>query len=622
MARRVFLVFGVSALLPVAVFGAFALVEVSGTLERTARERLRDESKAVGMAVLDRLVALDLTLGVVATAPDLEAAELSEHFRSVTAAPGSDATPDPADPLTALRPANAAEWEHLASGHSLLRVRPAADGREARLFLVKAGAQGPAAGLVVAELDPAHVWRPDALRGGMDVRVWDAAGRILFASTPELARLAEIQPTRSEERFRIAGEPHLHASWTLFLDSMFGAGSWAIDHFQPESRVLGPLENFRAVFVPVAALAVMLALFLGSGLIRRSLVPIEALHAATNAVAAGDFDRRVEIETDDEFRDLGTAFNEMTGRISDLTRNLEAKVAARTRELQETLDELRQTQGQLVHREKMASLGQFVAGIAHELNNPLAFVEGNLHFLRQYTETLVDALSAYDREAKSADPGLRDRLAKIHHELELPQLIEDLEPTFGGFADGIQRATSLVEDLRTFSRIDAGERSEVDLNDAIESTLNILRGRLEHVELVRRYGDLPRVECLAAQVNQVFLNLVANALDATRDAGRIAIATRHPGDGTVVVEVEDDGCGMDAEAAGRVFEPFYTTKEVGSGTGLGLSVSFGIVERHGGRIEVESEPGRGTSFRVTLPVRFAEEPTVCGKELRAEEVTA
>jgi len=295
----------------------------------------------------------------------------------------------------------------------------------------------------------------------------------------------------------------------------------------------------------------------------------------------------------------------MTGRISDLTRNLEAKVEARTRELKDALDELRETQSQLVHREKMASLGQFVAGIAHELNNPLAFVEGNLHFLRQYAESLVDAVTAYDREAASADAGLRERMLKIRDGLDLEHIVGDLEPVFDGCADGIQRATTLVEDLRTFSRVGDDDCVDADLNEAIASTLNILSGRLEQVELVRDFGDLPRVECLAAQLNQVFLNLVTNALDATGDEGRIVIRTRDLADGRVAIEVEDDGCGMDVETLKKAFEPFFTTKDVGSGTGLGLSVSYGIIERHKGKIEVKSEPGRGSCFRLTLPVRYA-----------------
>jgi signal transduction histidine kinase len=435
----------------------------------------------------------------------------------------------------------------------------------------------------------------------MDVRVRGPNGENLFASAAEFTQTGEIG---ADGRVKVAGEPYLSASWDLFLDSMYGAGTWTIDNFQADSAVLLPVYEFRLAFVPIALITGGLVLFLSSGLIRRSLGPIDALRTATETVARGDFDLRVEIETDDEFRDLGAAFNDMTSRISDLTRNLEAKVAARTRELQETLDELRRTQAQLVHREKMASLGQFVAGIAHELNNPLAFVEGNLHFLRQYMETLADALAAFEREASAADPRTQERLAKLREEFDLDDVVDDLESVFGGCADGIQRATTLVADLRSFSRLDDGDRGELDLCESLDSTLNILRSRLGRVELVRDFEPLPFVECLGAQINQVFLNLVANAVDATDGAGRVTIRTRSLDGEKVAVEIEDDGCGMDAATMERIFEPFYTTKEVGSGTGLGLSISYGIVERHRGKIEVESQVGRGTCFRVILPVRY------------------
>jgi signal transduction histidine kinase len=603
VARRIFLVFGASALLPVAAFAGFALFKVSGELEQSARQRLRTESKAVGMAVLDRLVAFEMALGAVVAAPPSELPQRTRHFRGLWLLSGSDAPPDASDPHADLLPRTASEWAHLDAGRSLLRVVSDPGGRKTpRLFLLRSGRDGAAASVIVAELQPMQVWRPDTLRADMEVRIRDPSGQILFASAAEFAKAGEVGPG---DRMTVAGESYLGASWDLFLGAMYGAGTWRIEEFQADSAVLLPVHQFRSAFVSIALLAGGLVLFLSSGLIRRSLGPIDALRTATDSVARGDFDLRVEIETDDEFRDLGTAFNDMTSRISDLTRNLEAKVAARTRELQETLDELRRTQAQLVHREKMASLGQFVAGIAHELNNPLAFVEGNLHFLRQYMETLADAIEAFDRELAGADPRIRERLAKIRDEFDLEDVVDDLESVFGGCADGVQRATTLVADLRSFSRLDDGDRAELDLCESLDSTLNILSSRLGHVQLVREYEPLPPVECLAAQLNQVFLNLVANAVDATGGTGRVTVRTRDLGGEKVAVEIEDDGCGMDDATLKRIFEPFYTTKAVGSGTGLGLSISYGIVERHHGEIQVESEVGRGTCFRVILPVRWA-----------------
>lgn len=291
-------------------------------------------------------------------------------------------------------------------------------------------------------------------------------------------------------------------------------------------------------------------------------------------------------------------------QLRDLNRDLEGKVAERTRDLAGALAELRDTQTQLVHREKMASVGQFVAGIAHEINNPLAFIEGNLHFLRSYTGTLARALARLEAAAERQGE-LRDAIEAIRREEQLDEVLGDLESVFDGCAEGVQRTTSLVRDLRTFSRVDDAECMPIDLHEAFDSTLNLLRSKLVGIELVRDYGeDVPLVECLAGQVNQVLMNLLANACDAVAEGGRITVRTRCAG-ARVVFEVEDDGCGIEPAVAERIFDPFYTTKEVGQGAGLGLSISYGVVARHGGSLRVQSEPGRGACFRVELPVRFA-----------------
>jgi two-component system NtrC family sensor kinase len=177
-----------------------------------------------------------------------------------------------------------------------------------------------------------------------------------------------------------------------------------------------------------------------------------------------------------------------------------------------------------------------------------------------------------------------------------------------GCMEGVQRATLLVRDLRTFSRIDQSEIVEADLHETIESTLNLLRAALRGCEVVREYGEIPRVECFGGQLGQVLMNLISNAIDAMEGAGRLVVRTwTNPAGDRVVVEVADTGCGIDAESLSRIFDPFYTTKEVGKGTGLGLSITYGIIARHGGSISVRSEPGAGSCFTVELPVRLPQQ---------------
>ncbi len=301
-------------------------------------------------------------------------------------------------------------------------------------------------------------------------------------------------------------------------------------------------------------------------------------------------------------------------RLRELNRDLERKVDERTAELARAVDELRATQSQLVHQEKMASLGQLVAGIAHEINNPLNFIQGNLHFLRSHAESLAEAF----RELAGRVPGAREELTRIREEKDLDFVLSDLESVLAACEEGVERTTDLVRNLRTFSRSDAGEVSELDLHDAIETTLTLLGSRIRFLEIHRDYGEIPPLQCLASQIKQVLMNLLANAADAVGDRGRIGIRTRRVGRDRILLRVEDDGCGIAAEHRDRIFEPFFTTKEVGRGTGLGLAITYGVVSRHGGHIRVESTPGAGTTFEVELPIRFAGEAATGSGETAAE----
>jgi two-component system, NtrC family, sensor kinase len=305
------------------------------------------------------------------------------------------------------------------------------------------------------------------------------------------------------------------------------------------------------------------------------------------------------------------------GYISERLRASERDLAEKNRRLQEALSSvgrahaelqaayarLQQTEALLVHSEKMRGLGQLVAGVAHELNNPISFVAGNLEHLRTYVQRLATALEAYANVPLPADE--RARLDQLRRELRIDAVLADLPAMLDDCEEGTRRTTSIVGQLRAFSRSNERETwQQTDLHRGIDSTLALMGHRLaDRIAVHREFGALPEVECLPGPMNQVFMNLLANAAEAIGSGrGNIWVTTRAQND-HVTISVRDDGPGMAAEVCARVFEPFFTTKPVGQGTGLGLSVSYGIIDRHHGTLEVASKPGAGATFTITLPLR-------------------
>jgi hemerythrin-like metal-binding protein len=289
---------------------------------------------------------------------------------------------------------------------------------------------------------------------------------------------------------------------------------------------------------------------------------------------------------------------------------LEEKVAERTHELSSANEELtallkkvEDAQNQLLQSEKMAAIGQLAAGVAHEINNPIGFVNSNLGTLRSYTERLLGLIRAYEAcEAKVTNVPLEE-IAAAKAEADLDFLREDIITLLQESQDGLARVTKIVQDLKEFSHVDEAEWQEADINSGLESTLNVVSNELKYkADVVRQYGEIPAVRCIPAQINQVLVNLLVNAAQAIESHGTITVrsgVTRNE----VWVEIEDTGKGMTPETQKRIFEPFFTTKPVGKGTGLGLSLSYDIVvKRHSGRFEVRSAPDQGSTIRLWLPV--------------------
>jgi len=321
------------------------------------------------------------------------------------------------------------------------------------------------------------------------------------------------------------------------------------------------------------------------------VTPIRKLEQRADEMARGELARSVTSGGEgDEVGRLTFALEEMRRALREKIRSTEevnldlerevqrrtADLAKKNKELADALEKLTRAQSQLVRAEKMASIGQLVAGIAHEINNP------------------VNAI------ANTVGP-LRETLSGIE---AAPEIITDVEHMMRVIQNGARRTQTIVQALHNYSRTDDERLVEFDLNRGLDDSLELLRHHLKgHISVARRYAEVGRIKAHAGQLNQVFMNLITNAAQAVagRDGARIDVVTRRRGDGHVVIEVVDNGPGMPPEILPKIFDPFFTTKEVGQGSGLGLSIVHGIVERHGGTIEVESQLGRGTTFTVTLP---------------------
>jgi two-component system NtrC family sensor kinase len=315
--------------------------------------------------------------------------------------------------------------------------------------------------------------------------------------------------------------------------------------------------------------------------------------------------------------------------LEELRARLQAgeRVIRLERTLIEQNRQLRETQAALIQSQNLASVSQLAAGMAHEINNPLGFVINNLAVLRRDTLSLLSVLDVY-RGARDllarAEPALAAEAARIEEEIELDYVSTNLPRLLDSSTEGLRRVSEIVNNLRDFARLDEAEFKEDDLNAGLVSTLKVLSSEVEtrEIDLERDLGPIPAIYCCPAKIDQLFLNLVLNAVQACEPGGKVGVKTwlepgPDPDGGNVLVEVRDSGHGIAPEHLPHIFEPFFTTKAVGLGKGLGLSVSYGIVRDHGGAIEVESAPGRGSVFRARLPVKSG----IAGQRLGTASLT-
>lgn len=378
---------------------------------------------------------------------------------------------------------------------------------------------------------------------------------------------------------------------------------------------------------------------------------INKLEQGAKMIGLGNLTYRLNLPTGDELEALANQFNLMGEQLSDLYFSLEKKVRDRTAELaatnqylereirerhqaqvelQETLKKLQKTQAQLVQTEKMSGLGQMVAGVAHEINNPISFIYSNISPASEYIRDLFKLLELYQKEYPEPTPAIQQEIEAI----DLDFILTDLPKLLNSMKVGAERISEIVKSLRTFSHLHEAEFKSIDLHRSIDSTLMILQNRLKaqgnrpEIQVIKDYGELPAVECYAGQLNQVFMNLLNNAIDAldAKYAKGSQLSAQHNFLGNTnnnlpenpqihiyshlkdaeyaIIGIADNGCGISEEIRHKIFDPFFTTKPVGKGTGLGLSTSYDIiVEKHGGELECFSTPGQGTELIIKIPIK-------------------
>ncbi|MEO6681430.1 MAG: ATP-binding protein [Ginsengibacter sp.] len=279
------------------------------------------------------------------------------------------------------------------------------------------------------------------------------------------------------------------------------------------------------------------------------------------------------------------------------------KVEEKNKELNKLLNDLKDAQQQLVMAEKMASLGQLTAGVAHEINNPINFVSANIKPLKEDLDDVIDCIKKYESVIKQNN--LEDLFSEVlvfKHQQSLDFTMGEITDLLNGIEEGARRTTDIVKGLRNFSRLDQDVIKKADINEGLESTLILLHSVYkDRINIEKDFGNIPQIDCLPGQINQVFMNILSNAIQAIADKGTIFIKTWQDKE-SIKISIKDTGNGMNDETLQKVFDPFFTTKEVGKGTGLGLSISFGIIEKHEGKIEVNSIQGQGTEFIITLPL--------------------
>ncbi len=440
-------------------------------------------------------------------------------------------------------------------------------------------------------------------RTGLDICLLDPNFQLLI-STFSLAKERSFRyPEKKYEkiisRIEVKDENYLMMTKGLFQEDgkPFGYLSILVSRANTDKTLSGIRNIFILISFGLTIIVILFTRVASNQLLR----PIDQLLLATRDIEKG-IERPVAVPPMQEIGKLVNSFNAMSGSLLKARKELESKVE----QLHKTNEELKNTQAQLIHTSKMVSLGQLVAGIAHELNNPIGYTYSNISHLKDTMPKIHEMMKRLNEEIPKLPKTAQKKIEELKKKLNFDFILKDIDNIIQSSLDGTQRTKEIVVGLRNFSRLDEAEIKEVDLHEGLENTLKLLTSELKNrITVHKEYGKLPKVSCYPSQINQVFLNILTNAIQAIFDKGDkgekgdIWIRTMVVKD-EIQISIRDSGKGILPEHLDRIFDPFFTTKDVGKGTGLGLSVSYGIIKKHKGEIRVESKIGEGSTFTIAL----------------------
>ncbi len=361
------------------------------------------------------------------------------------------------------------------------------------------------------------------------------------------------------------------------------------------------LENIK-IFL---ALFLLIGIFASAIISQIILTPLVQLTKGVKEFANGNFDYRLKESNFAEINELVDAYNYMAFQLHDLYDSLELKVQERTLALERANQEIKETQAMMVHSEKMRSLGELVAGIAHEINNPVNFIHGNIVILDKYVKDMFSLIDLYIQNENSIPEDEMKKINKKKADIDIDFIRDDVKDLIKSCVEGTERTKNIVLDLKNFSRMEEMVLTQFNIPKEIDTTLNILNNKYKNrITVVKDYEpNVPKIEAFGGQLNQVFMNILDNAQYAIKGEGTVTISVKQEGE-NVVIKFSDTGEGIKKEDIRKVFEPFFTTKPVGQGTGLGMSITYRVIKNHNGEISIDSEVGKGTTFTIKLPINY------------------